>query len=180
MHRSRKASVQLARILFCCFVSLGSGMNAQAEDLLAWRQSGSVYELIEHLEDWLDANTNLPRREALPVVRLTTRGNIASLSGSGHTTFVDTARGLYDSDSTTIWLVMPWSGRDPRDVSVLLHELTHHRQAGHGHWYCPAAQELPAYRTQQAWLAELGLALDINWIAVVLDAGCTPRDIHPD
>ena len=53
-------------------------------------------------------------------------------------------------------------------------------QAVAGHWYCPGAQELSAYRTQQAWLAELGLELDVNWIAVVLESGCTPRDFHPD
>lgn len=45
---------------------------------------------------------------------------------------------------------------------------------------CPAAQELPAYRLHDARLAEWGLQAGVNWVAVVLDAGCTPRDIHPD
>jgi len=55
----------------------------------------------------------------------------------------------------------------------------HIEQAPH-HWFCPAAQELPAYRLREAWLAERGLSADVNWVAVVLDAGCTRRDIHPD
>ena len=36
------------------------------------------------------------------------------------------------------------------------------------------------YRLQSAWLAEQGLSIDVNWLAVTLDAGCTPRDMHPD
>lgn len=89
-------------------------------------------------------------------------------------------RGLYDPDAATIRLVRPWDPRDPFDVSTLPHELVHHRQQGARHWYCPGAQELPAYRLQEAWLADLGLEPDIDWIAVVLEAGCTPRDIHPE
>lgn len=74
----------------------------------------------------------------------------------------------------------PWSARDPQDVAVLLHELVHHRQAGARHYYCPGAQEPLAYELQRDWLAERGLETRINWIAVRLEAGCTPRDIHPD
>lgn len=88
-------------------------------------------------------------------------------------------RGLYDPDRSEILLVRPWGLRNAEDVGVLLHELVHHRQALH-HWYCPAAQELPAYRLQEAWLSEQGLSADVNWMAVVLDAGCTPRDKHQD
>lgn len=43
-----------------------------------------------------------------------------------------------------------------------------------------AAQELPAYRIQQAWLTAMGLDPDVNWVAVALQGGCTPRDFHPD
>ncbi len=45
---------------------------------------------------------------------------------------------------------------------------------------CPVAQELPAYRLQEAWFGELGLEPDVNWIAVTLEAGCARRDIHLD
>jgi len=76
--------------------------------------------------------------------------------------------------------VRPWSADEPFSVSVLLHELVHHRQAEDGHWYCSGAQELPAYKLQQAWLDRFGLKANINWVAVLLESGCTPKDIYPD
>ena len=180
MRRPFRASTRLARTLMFCLVFWAYAVPAQATDLLAWRDARSLEDLIGHLEDWLDKHTDLQRRATAPVVKWTSQANVASITGSKRAAYVQTVRGLYDGESSTIWLVRPWSARDPRDVSVLLHELVHHRQAGDGHWYCPGAQELPAYRTQQAWLAELGLGLDVNWVAIVLEAGCTPRDIHPD
>ena len=89
------------------------------------------------------------------------------------------ARGLYDPGTGTIALVRPWSPREAGDVSVLLHELVHHRQAALHH-YCPAAEEPLAYRLQEAWLAERGLPLDWPRLAIALAAGCTPHDIHPE
>lgn len=172
--------MRLARILMCCLVSMGFALSAQAADILAWRDARSMEELITHLEAWLDVKTDLPRRAASPNVKWASQGKIAALKDAGHLADAATTKGLYDSDNAIIWLARPWSAKDPRDVSVLLHELIHHRQADHGHWYCAGAQELPAYRTQQAWLAELGLELNVNWIAIVLEAGCTRRDIHPD
>lgn len=175
-----RAGRELARTLTFCLVTWTCAVPAQATELLAWRDARSLNELVSHLEDWLDMHTDLQRRETAPVIKWTIQANVASITGSKRAAYVQTVRGLYDAERATIWLVRPWSARDPHDVSVLLHELVHHRQAGDGHWYCPGAQELPAYRTQQAWLAELGLELHVNWIAIVLEAGCTPRDIHPD
>jgi hypothetical protein len=171
----------LARTLFACLFSCLGLAGAQAADPLAWRDADSLDDLIGHLETWLDGNTDLPRRDSRPVVRWASKPALARMSGSHNAAFVATVRGLYDSEAATIWLARPWSARSPDDVGVLLHELVHHRQAGAGQWfYCPGAQELPAYRAQEAWLAGLGLELDVNWIAIVLESGCTPRDIHPD
>lgn len=171
----------LARTLLSCLVAWSGAAGAQAADPLGWRDAGSLDGLIGHLETWLDNNTDLPRRDSPPVVKWASKAALAQLSGSHNAAFVETVRGLYDSEAVTIWLARPWSARSPDDVSVLLHELVHHRQAGAGQWfYCPGAQELPAYRAQEAWLAALGLELDVNWIAIVLESGCTPRDIHPD
>nr|WP_069300746.1 DUF6647 family protein [Neptunicoccus sediminis] len=61
---------------------------------------------------------------------------------------------------------------------MLLHELVHHRQ-NNMHYYCEAAKEFAAYKTQRAWLEERGLSLNVNWIGVVLASSCTPKDIHP-
>ena len=175
-----RASLRLARTALCCLAITASAAPATAQDLLAWREAKNMTELVAILGDWLDTNTDLPRRDTAATVRMTSPSDAVALASAHSTINAETVRGLYDSESTTIWLVYPWSFKDARDVSVLLHELVHHRQAAAGHWYCPGAQELPAYKTQQAWLAEQGLELNVYWIAIVLEAGCTPRDIHPD
>jgi len=165
--------------LFCLVLNLIAGA-ATAGDLLAWREARSLPDLVAHLETWLDENTDLPRRAEAPEIWQTSTATVARLAPMRAASDASRTRGLYDPASETIWLVRPWNAKNPYDVSVLLHELVHHRQAGHGHWYCPGAQELPAYRLQQAWLNEMGLEPNVNWVAVILEAGCTPRDIHPD
>lgn len=165
--------------LFCLVLNAFCGV-ASAADLLTWREAKTLPDLVEHMEVWLDQNTDLPRRAEAPEIRLTSEATVARLAPMRAASDTSRTRGLYDPDSATIWLVRPWSAKNPHDVSTLLHELVHHRQAAHGHWYCPGAQELPAYRAQQAWLNALGLEPDVNWVAVVLEAGCTPRDIHPE
>jgi hypothetical protein len=168
----------LARTSMICLLILAA--PAKASDLLAWREAPDTQALVTHLEDWLDANSDLPRSQSTPSLRLTTTAHVARLAPMRAANSATHTRGLYDPEAETIWLVQPWNAKNPYDVSVLLHELVHHRQAGHGHWYCPGAQELPAYRLQQAWLNEMGLEPDVNWIAVILESGCTPRDFHPD
>ena len=157
-----RASVRLARYLLLCLVTSVTPLTAQADDLLAWRYTNRISELVAHLNLWLDENSNLPRNNSAPDARWIDRRSVASLTESHHAAYGGNPRGVYDLGNETIWLVRPWDPSDPRHVSVLLHELIHHRQAVAGHWYCPGAQELPAYRTQQAWLAELGLELDVN------------------
>ncbi|MDU8913640.1 DUF6647 family protein [Aestuariicoccus sp. MJ-SS9] len=167
----------------CALMTLAQTLtpaNAAESDPLAWREAGTLPALVAHLEDWLDANTDLPRRDSAPDIALIGAARAASMHTSRHASQEGHARGLYDEEAGAIYLVRPWDARNPYDVSVLLHELAHHRQAEAGHWYCPGAQELPAYRLQDEWLGALGLAADVNWVAVVLEAGCTPRDIHPD
>lgn len=144
-----------------------------------WLAATDMKALVGDLDRWLDAQTDWPRRIELPQIRLVSPWEAAARQGAASSLQRGPLQGLYDADRSEILLVQPWSPHDAHDVSVLLHELVHHRQAPY-HWYCPAAQELPAYRLQDAWLAERGLKADVNWIAVVLDAGCTQRDIHPD
>lgn len=135
-------------------------------------------ELVEELETWLDDNSPWPRRDSLPSIRMLPPSLAAGQYGSaGHAG--GTLRAFYDDRTETITLVSPWNMRDPADQSILLHELAHHRQAPH-HWYCAGAQELPAYELQAAWAEEHGAEVAINWIAAVLESGCTRRDIHPD
>ncbi len=49
---------------------------------------------------------------------------------------------------------------DPRDVSVLVHEMVHHLQNVGGQKFdCPEAREKTAYEAQERWLAMFGLSL---------------------
>lgn len=135
-------------------------------------------ELIEDLETWLDRHSPWPRRNPAPTIRLhhapQGAGDVRANFWGG------VPRGTYNPETFEITLFAPWSADDPHDVSVLLHELAHHRQQTARHWYCPGAQERPAYELQARWLAERGLTARINWIAATLESGCSPRDIHPD
>ena len=157
-----------------------NAVRVHAADGLAWRDARNTSALVVHLDRWLDEHSTLPRNAVAPGIRLIDKHSLESLSGSPHSAYGGNLRGAYDPDTRVILLVHPWDPRDPRDVSVLLHELIHHRQADPRHWYCQGAQELPAYRLQQAWLAELGLELDVDKDHRHAESGCTPRDIHPD
>jgi len=138
-----------------------------------------VLAIVTGLEGWLDRVSPYPARMELPEIVFVDPGDAAAMrERSGR--LGGRLRGLYSAPRATIYLVRPWDPRDPRDVSVLLHELVHHRQVTARHWYCDAAQEWDAYRLQERWLAELGLDAGFYWPAVLLEASCTPRDIHPD
>ena len=161
---ARTSDLLVCSLMFCLAL-LGSVAEADASDKMYWRDAPDLPGLVAHLDDWLDRYAGLPRNPEPAAIRWADEQSLNALSGRRH------ARGLYDPESATIWLARPWAPRNPFDVGVLLHELVHHRQAVSGHWYCPGAQELPAYRLQQAWLNDLGLEPDVNWIAVVLEAG---------
>lgn len=177
MQRFLRAGLALARLVFSVLII---SSPALAEELPDWRDARTMPDLVATLDLWLDANAPWPRRDQPPSIRWISPQNARALSGQAARGGAHKPRGFYDADRRIIHLVEPWTPGDPQDVSVLLHELAHHRQATAGHWYCPGAQELPAYRLQAAWLEGLGLTANINWIAVVLEAGCSPRDIHPD
>lgn len=158
---------------------VASGRPGQASNNPGWASAASLSELVELLDVWLDNNGNYGRNPRPATIRIIERSELSSLSGAASRTGKHT-RGLYDPQSATILLIRPWVPRQARDVSVLVHELVHHRQVGARHWYCPGAQEPDAYALQHAWLAERGQTLNVNRIAIALEAGCAPRDIHPD
>jgi hypothetical protein len=168
------------RLVCLCLTLLALSPAQAAEDPLAWRDTRDMTDLIRNIDTWLDARSDLSANALRPLIRFTDEMTArATLGQTSHATSGGRPRGFYDEEARTIWLVRPWDHRDPRDVSVLLHELVHHRQSGR-HWTCEGAKEWPAYKLQRAWLADLGLEPNVNWIAVVLESGCTARDKHPD
>lgn len=160
------------RTLFLCLALLFHPADATANDY-----GVAIDGLVEELETWLDQHSEHPRAETSPRIRyLEGSPQITETSSS---VVANKPRGLYSPFTQTIFLYEPWNADNPVDQSVLLHELEHHRQQGRSHWYCPGAQELPAYRLQQKWLSEHGIELNVNWVEIVLISGCTRRDIHP-
>lgn len=143
-----------------------------------WRNTESITELVEVFDIWLDQNTDFQRPQNSPTIEFVSASFVASIQGSSASSSGQT-RGLFDPASSTVYLARPWDRKNPHDASVLLHELVHARQVAR-HYFCPGAQEEAAYRLQDDWLRERGLQAKVNWIAVVLESGCSRRDFHPD
>jgi|TARA_R110000772_G_scaffold206792_3_gene317393 hypothetical protein len=133
--------------------------------------------LIQELHQWIGIKTELPEPNKPATIVFADAQDVAKPSEMA-SIIGRTPRGLYDPDTGTITLVRPWSTDNQQDVAVLLHELVHHRQSD-THFYCEAAKERAAYNIQKDWLAERGLSLNVNWIAVVVASSCAARDIHP-
>jgi hypothetical protein len=172
--------VALATVLIAlCPTQPQSEVPIRLDTVAEWGAAQNIHALTAILDDWLDVNSAWARPDISPRVRFVSEWEANSRQGLSGSFQRGRIRGLYDAERSEIMLVRPWNPRSAEDVSILLHELVHHRQNAY-HWYCPAAQELPAYRLQEAWLAERRVQADVNWLAVVLDAGCAPRDIHPD
>lgn len=140
----------------------------------------AIRTLVEDLDAWLDARTDLPR-SAKPLARVALIDAGSEVPYHGRTTRLgDTVRALYDEAAATIYLVRPWFGDTARDRSILLHELVHHRQATAQHWYCEEAMEWDAYLIQEDYLNALGETGGFNWAWVALASSCATRDHHPD
>ena len=134
--------------------------------------------VVAALAEWLDAHSEYPRPPGPPQILMVSQARAETLQGVADRTG-RRIRGLYDAQTATIYLTLPWSPLDPEDLAVLLHELVHHRQAQQ-HWYCPQAQEWRAYQLQAEWLRAQGRADAFYWPAIVLQSSCARRDIHPE
>lgn len=178
MPRIRPAVALAVAILASCPSLLGAQVKIRL-DPAPQDHADAIGEWVTRFEAWLDAHAPWPRSDVAPRIRLVDAPEANARRGRTEELHQGRLRGLYDAEQAEILLVRPWDPRMAEDASVLLHELIHHRQAPL-HWYCPASQELPAYRLQEAWLAERGARLEVIWMVVVLGSGCTPRDIHPD
>ena len=68
---------------------------------------------------------------------------------------------IYNDTIKTIVLPESWTGANPAELSVLVHEMVHHLQnLGKLKYECPGAREKPAYLAQERWLNLHGLDLE--------------------
>ena len=161
-------------ILFALAITLANAASASANDEI----HGISPTLLNELNTWLDAETEFGRNDSDPYIKFVEIEHAEELRGvadhSGGRT-----RGLYDEETSTIYLMKPWAANNRRDLSVLLHEMVHHRQSEQ-HWYCQQAQEWRAYQIQAQWLGDQNIENDFYWPAILLQSSCAKRDIHPE
>lgn len=91
----------------------------------------------------------------------------------------ETLRAAYDAQDRHIHIVLPWSGDEIYDRSVLLHELIHDVQLQNREWECIGAPEWEAYHLQDKWLREHGIYHDFDWLVIYMLSRC-PTDVHPE
>ncbi|NWG24621.1 MAG: hypothetical protein HXY30_09475 [Pseudorhodoplanes sp.] len=130
--------------------------------------------LLTVLVAWLSANFALPADSVPPTIQMVSQAQMADIRyarlgmarspgpaaepermaplGNHHAVFA-----IYDNASRTIYLPQNWSGKTPREVSLLVHELVHHLQNAAGlKYYCPGEREKLAYQAQARWLEMFG------------------------
>ncbi len=181
MRTPSQASLLLVAAFACAFLGSAGASRARppvGPDSITF-PSPSIAALVNELEEWLDRESRYKRRSIPMTVRFAgteTMKSAASMPGVQGFAL----RGYYHPPTATIYLLGSWSPDNPYDVSVLLHELVHHRQQSLTHWECPGAQERPAYRLQERWLAERGLEAPFNWFVVRILSRCRTGPFEED
>jgi hypothetical protein len=161
---------------------------------IAHGQSGSVLpsdSLVREILTWLSANFDLPKTSTVPSIKFLSKEQLAKMrygnegdtagSVSDHSfAAAGTTRdvvSLYDTTNETIYLRMGWTGANPAEQSVLVHELVHHLQKTGGLTFeCPMAREKTAYIAQDRWLERFGTSIEkefeIDKFTVVISSAC--------
>ena len=134
--------------------------------------------LIAAITMWLSVISGLPTPHEHPSVRFLPPEALSDLRyGSIEAQRRREVVAVYEDETQTIYLSDTWSGRDPADVSILVHELVHHLQNAAGLEYeCPAAREQLAYEVQARWLKLFGRDLesefDLDAMTLKLMSSC--------
>jgi hypothetical protein len=134
MKTPSRVSPLLAAALACVLAFLGSTGTGRARPPAGPDSTTpSIAALVSELEEWLDRESRYKRRAVPVTVRFAgTEAMESAASMPGVQGFA--LRGYYDPPTATIYMLGPWSPDNPYDVSVLLHELVHHRQQSLTHW----------------------------------------------
>ena len=134
--------------------------------------------LVTLIVAWLSFTSGLSMPHERPAVRFLTAEALSDLRyGSIEAQRRREVVAAYDDDTQTIYLSEDWSGHDPTDVSVLVHEIVHHLQNSAALKYeCPAAREALAYEAQAKWLKLFGRDLasefDLDAMTLKLMSSC--------
>ena len=133
--------------------------------------------LLKDLTGWIALNTHydvsLLYRQP-PDISFCYVGDYISLEGQSLRVEPE-LRAAFDLPKRQIHLVLPWSPDNPRDRSVLLHELVHDVQLANTEWPCVGAPEIEAYLLQHAYLKSFGIASGFDWPSIFRLSIC-PED----
>ena len=143
---------------------------------------------------WLSINFSLPAIDEQPAVKFVSAEEMVAIregrllsngiqqtaaqpGRSSPSAFSNEIYAFYDDSSGIIFLSDHWQITSPADLSVLVHELTHHMQNIAGLKYdCPQAREKPAYEAQAAWLQLFGKSLpdefDVDPMTILVRTHC--------
>ena len=144
--------------------SPGSEPEVAVAGLLAWIADVTDYDVSASLAD-------------PPEIDFCDTGDWVAYEGDS-VLVEDSLRAVYDLTRRRILIVRPFDAGQPRDLSVLLHELVHDVQYLNRSWDCPNATEWQAYKLQEQWLAEQGIDAGFDWLQIYFLSRC-PRDVHP-
>lgn len=113
---------------------------------------------------WIGANSTLPFTTEVPDIERVSAEQMHYMALPG--TSYDPAStqqilALYLDTGEVLYLQDGWAPDNPRDVSILVHELVHHMQAVAGRKYrCRGEQEKEAYDVQERFLASIGRKIE--------------------
>jgi hypothetical protein len=133
---------------------------------------GATPELLTSIVTWLAANFDLPATPDLPKVEFARPLKLAAMRYKGlmpQDPSVQAAHqrevvAIYNDRTRTIFLSEGWTGAEPVERSVLVHEIIHHLQnLAKLKYECPAAREKLAYEAQSDWLKLHGLDLEAEF-----------------
>lgn len=142
--------------------------------------------LLTVLVTWISIQSGLPADYGHPEVRFVSVAEMAQIRHARMTSHSPSVsdpgvdhdvQAIYDDSGRTIYLPSGWTAVSPADVSLLVHELTHHLQNLGGLEYdCSGAREHAAYHAQARWLEGVGTSLaeefDIDAMTLLVRTNC--------
>lgn len=137
-------------------------------------------KLLEILATWLASELRLPSLERQPQFAFLSRAEMNALryrAADGLPEHAGNVVALYSDKTETVFLSDDWSGSTGGELSVLVHELTHHVQnVSNMKFRCPEEREKLAYEAQDRWLALLQSDLEeefqIDAFTLLIQTNC--------
>lgn len=161
------------------FTFLAAGYLHAEEDCAAPESPVSVSrDVLDELTGWIALHTDYDVSQlyhAPPEISFCGVGDIIDYESS--TILVEPfLKAAYDLPNRHIYLVAPWSEKEPFDRSVLLHEMIHDVQLSNQQWECIGAPEMEAYLLQAKYLEGFGIIPNFNWQQIYALSRCPKTD----